>query len=195
MRTGRAGDARPGRLNVSDRGKSEWFSFFSFDLADFLFRPGRSCRQCASAKWRCAMTEQDSWKIRVTKRKSRDEVGMEDGRLERRRRSEKGKEKERSEFGLEEKEWREKVERRLEAMEREIWEGFGRILEELGRLQRSWEESESEEGNGEEDGEKDEEVRVVEEMVDGEAGKAHCLVNIFLRTRGYQKILVLRART
>ena len=119
------------------------------------------------------MTEEDSWKIRVMKRKSRDEVGMEDGRPERRRRLENGKEKERLKKGKEEKEWREKVEWRLEAMEREIQEGFGRIREELGRLQRSWEESGLEEGNGEEEGEgeKDEEMRAVEEMVDGEAGK------------------------
>ena len=79
MKTGRAGVARPGRWSAYDRGKSEVF-FFSFDLADFfLLRPGRSCKQCVSAKRKCAMTEEESQKIRVVKRKDWED-GTEDGR-------------------------------------------------------------------------------------------------------------------
>jgi hypothetical protein len=124
-----------------------------------------------AAKRRCALTQAGSQKSRGTKRKSREEDGMEDGRSERKRWSEKGKgkEKERTEWETEEKEWRATVERRLDGIEREMRVGLGRIMEELERLEKAWEEP-SEEGSGEEDGDggRDEEMRAVEEMVDGE---------------------------
>ena len=128
---------------------------------------------CAAAKRRCAATKAGSQRSRGMKRKNREEDGTEDGRVERKRRPEKGKgkEKERTEWETEEKEWRMTVERRMDGIERELRVGLGRIMEELRRLEKSWEESELEAGNGEEDREKDEEMRVVEVMVDGEAGQ------------------------
>ena len=118
------------------------------------------------------MTKAGSQRSRGTKRKNREEDGTEDGRPERKRRPEKGKgkEKERTEWETEEKEWRVRVERQMDGIERELRVGLGRIMEELRRLEKAWEEP-SEEGSGEEDGDggKDEEMKVAEELVDGEA--------------------------
>ena len=112
------------------------------------------------------MMEEESQKIRVTKRKDWEEDGTED-RRGRKRRMEKGEEREKTE-GTEEKEWQEQVEQWLGVLEREVKEGFERIMVELARLEKAWEESvsEGEDGGGEADGE-GEEVRD-EEMVGAE---------------------------
>ena len=122
------------------------------------------------------MTEAESRKIRVTKRKEWEEDGTENGRG-RKRRTGKGKERERTE-GMEgaEDEWKGWVEERLEKLEGTVVEGFRRVLWMVGEVM--WElgevkelmESESVGSEGsEEDGEGEEEA--VEEMVDGEGGK------------------------
>ena len=143
------------------------------------------------------MTEEEARRIRVSKRKGREEDGTEDGRAERKRRLGKGKEKERTEEA--ENEWRQKMEERMAGLEKVTADGFwgvlervGELVREMGRLreelaevkemvdsrglgsegsERLEELEELEEGEGEEDGEeKDEEMAAVEEMVDGEAG-------------------------
>ena len=115
------------------------------------------------------MTEEESQKIRVTKRKEREEDGMESGRGWKRKAG-KGKEKERMEGteGAEDK-WRRRVEDRLERLEGTVAEGFRRVLW-MVREVKELVESESVRSEGsEEDGEGEEEA--VEQMVDREAGK------------------------
>ena len=148
-----------------------------------MFRPGRSCTQCAHSKRKCANTEAEARRIRVAKRKGREEDGTEEGRSGRRRRLEKGKEKETEETEEAEVEWRKRVEVRVDGLERAMVGGFqeilGRILELVREVREMREElvevkelvdsrglmSEGSEVSEEEDGEGEEEDR---EEEDGE---------------------------
>ena len=71
------------------------------------------------------MMEEELRKIWVTKRKSQEEDGTEDGRGQKRR-TEKGKEKESME-GVED-EWRRQMENWLEQLEGTVVEGFRQVL-------------------------------------------------------------------
>ena len=75
------------------------------------------------------------WKTQVTKRKEREEDGVENKR--RKRKAGKGKEKERTE-GMEGAEdgWKGQVEERLEKLEGTVVEGFWRVLWMVGEVMR-----------------------------------------------------------
>ena len=143
-----------------------FYIIFFLTLLTFWYSAGRSCKQCAAAKRKCAKTEEEL-------RKGQEEDGTEDGRMGRKRRLEKGKEREWTEGA--EDEWRRKVEERLEGLEKAMTDGFREVMGRLGEVMRELAEVKelmdlesvgSEES--EEDGEGDEEA--VEQMVDRGVG-------------------------